>query len=211
MEQIEQQVTLYDFLYKDVNRLASYYAQLFKGKLLSLEKAVIERRSSDTTGKLDLHLVSGDRKITSEFSDSDKRTIDPHDLITVDVLSFLMSSGFASDDVSKATHGSLVIVKGTLSFIDRFMVELAIASFDALIAEEQSKPKSQQNRSGIQSLKTLRDAMTKLDIPSAFILYTDDAVQIAGTIKESGMEEAISSYYFKHGTAGLSECLFDRN
>lgn len=28
---------------------------------------------------------------------------------------------------------------------------------------------------------------------------------MAGTIKESGMEEPISSYYFKHGTAGLAD------
>ena len=44
MEQIEQADELYDFLYKDANRIASYYAQIFKGRLSSLEKTATERR-----------------------------------------------------------------------------------------------------------------------------------------------------------------------
>jgi len=47
--------------------------------------------------------------------------------------------------------------------------------------------------------------LQKISLPSAFILQTSEGTQVVGTIKEAGMEEAISNYYFKHGTAGLSD------
>ena len=38
MEQEEEVVTLYDFLYRDLSRIASYYAQIFHGRLSGLEE-----------------------------------------------------------------------------------------------------------------------------------------------------------------------------
>lgn len=66
MEQIEQLDVLYDFLYRDSNRIASYYAQIFHGHLSSMEKSTSERRNTDTSGKVDLHVISADKKITNE-------------------------------------------------------------------------------------------------------------------------------------------------
>ncbi len=205
MEQIEQQAELYDFLYKDVNRIASYYAQIFNGRLSSLEKTATERKSVDVGGKLDLHLVSGDRKVTEEISDSDKRTIDPHDLIVTDVLSFLVANGHAVDDVAKASHGSLVILKGTVVFVDRLIAEVAMLAFDGMSSSQNTKPKTAEEKATLQGLKALKEVLQKIPIPSAFILQTADEVQVVGTIKEAGMEENISNYYFKHGTAGLAD------
>lgn len=88
MEQIEQLDALYDFLYRDSNRIASYYSQIFRGHLSSMEKSTSERRNTDIGGKVDLHVVSADRKITNETLEGDKRVFDPHDLIATDVLSF---------------------------------------------------------------------------------------------------------------------------
>jgi hypothetical protein len=50
-----------------------------------------------------------------------------------------------------------------------------------------------------------QDFLSKPVLPSAFLLHMPSGLQIAGTIKDSGMEEPISGYYFKHGTAGLAE------
>ena len=52
MEQDEQAVELYDFLYKDAGRIASYYAQIFSGRLSSLEETDSERDSKDQGGRL---------------------------------------------------------------------------------------------------------------------------------------------------------------
>jgi hypothetical protein len=205
MEQIEQPAALYDFLYRDSNRIASYYSQIFHGHLSSMEKNVSERRNVDVSGKLDFHVVSGDRKITTETLEGDKRIFDPHDLIATDVLSFLVTNDHALDDITNAPHGSLVVVQGTLVFVDRLIAEVAIIAFDNLISTHSAKPKSPEEKANLQGLKVLKDALQKISLPSAFILQTNEGIQIVGTIKEAGMEEAISNYYFKHGTAGLSD------
>jgi len=53
VEAEEQTGALYDFLYRDSNRIASYYAQLFGGRLSSFEETFGGRLSSfeetDTT------------------------------------------------------------------------------------------------------------------------------------------------------------------
>ncbi len=205
MEQIEQLDALYDFLYRDSNRIASYYSQIFRGHLSSMEKSVSERRNTDVTGKVDLHVVSADRKVTSETLEGDKRVFDPHDLIATDVLSFLVSNDHVLDDVVNAPHSSLVIVKGTVVFIDRLIAEVAVIAFDNMINSQPQKPKTQEEKSTLQGLKVLKDALQKISLPSAFILQTSEGTQVVGTIKEAGMEEAISNYYFKHGTSGLSD------
>lgn len=170
-----------------------------------MEKSVSERRNTDVSGKVDLHVVSADRKVTSETLEGDKRIFDPHDLIATDVLSFLVSNDHALDDVVNAPHGSLVIAKGTVVFIDRLIAEVAVIAFENIIASQPQKPKTQEEKSNLQGLKVLKDALQKISLPSAFILQTSEGCQIVGTIKEAGMEEAISNYYFKHGTSGLSD------
>ena len=41
----EQAVEFYDFLYRDSNRLTSYYSQIFEGKLTSIEELENNRES----------------------------------------------------------------------------------------------------------------------------------------------------------------------
>ena len=191
MEQIEQPDVLYDFLYRDSNRIASYYSQIFRGHLSSMEKSVSERRNTNVIGKVDLHVVSADRKVTSETLEGDKRVFGPHDLIATDVLSFLVSNDHVLDDVVNAPHSSLVIVKGTVVFVDRLIAEVAVIAFDNMISSQ--KPKTQEEKSTLQGLKVLKDALQKISLPSAFILQTSEGTQVVGTIKEAGMEEAISN------------------
>lgn len=204
MEQIEQAVELYDFLYKDSGRLTSYYSQIFKGRLTSLEQTDSDKETVDRSGKLNLQVVGGDIKIAEEIQNLSKRTIDPHELLTTDVLSYLQSNELVSSSVDDAPHGSLVIAQGTLIFVDRHTLELAVTAYGAIVAEEQKKPPKQRDNAAIQTFKLIKDFLNKVSLPSAFLLQTEAGLQIAGTIKEIGLEETISSYYFKHGTAGLS-------
>lgn len=73
-----------------------------------------------------------------------------------------------------------------------------------LVSADAKKPKHQRDKN-IQSMELLAMFLDALTIPSAFLLQASDGLQIAGTLKETGMEEPISTYYFKHGTAGLSD------
>jgi len=157
------------FLYKDSGRIASYYAQLFGGRLSSLEELAYERNAIDAGTKVNLAVASGDVKSVDEVQSSSKRIIDPHDVITTDVLSFLNEKQYIRDDLNAAPHSSLILTKGTLVFIDRHMVELAAFVFDAAIQEERNKPKSRQDKSAIQVANLIKRFLSKLQLPSAFL------------------------------------------
>jgi hypothetical protein len=151
-------------------------------------------------------MASADIRSIQETTSGARFTYDPHEVITVDVINRLTDAGFINPGSPKfAPHGALVLAKGTLVFLDRSMVQLGVLAFDTLVSAEKTKPKSQQNANLIASLGFLKSLMNGISIPSAFLLATPDGVQIAGTIKELGMEEPISTYYFRHGTAGLSD------
>ncbi len=199
MEPEEPQAALYDFLYRDAGRLASYYAQLFSGRLTSLEETDTIRDSADKGGKLNLQVVAGDIKSTQENVQSQKRVIDPHDLITTDVLVGLLDRGSVANDVGAAAHGTLVMAEGTLTFVDSFMLEMAASSLDTVLP----RPKTQEERNSQAGLKWLKAMLQKIEFPSAFILHTRDGQAVAGTVKNLGMEEPISTYYFRHGAGGL--------
>ncbi|HZP81287.1 MAG TPA: hypothetical protein VFB21_06600 [Chthonomonadaceae bacterium] len=205
MEPDVQPVALYDFLYRDSNRIASYYAQIFSGRLSAIEETASERMSEDKGAKISAAVASGDLKHTSETQTGTKRVIDPHDVITTDVLSFLTEREQIQDNVTDAPHGALIVAQGTLVFVDRSIVELAVFAFEVMLKEEESKPKGQRNLLQIQSLRPVINFLQKLSIPSAFLLQMKDGTQVAGTIKEDGMQEPIAGYYFKHGTAGLAD------
>lgn len=197
MEQEEPQAALYDFLYRDSSRIASYYAQLFSGRLTSLEEQDASTDSIEKRGGLSIQIASGDLKTGQADVVTHKRIIDPHDVVTTDVLSHLIATNRISNDVEGAAHGSLFIASGTLVFCDRFMMEMAAASLGLI------KAKTAEERAAVQGLKWMKEVLARVEFPSAYILRTDNGELIGGTIKEAGMEEPISTYYFRHGTEGL--------
>ena len=66
---------MYDFLYRDAGRMASYYAQIFSGRLSSLEQTDSERTSEDKGAKLNIQVASGDLKQTHETARTAKRRL----------------------------------------------------------------------------------------------------------------------------------------
>ena len=67
-KRLPEPLPLYDFLYRNAGRMASYYAQIFSGRLSSLEQTDAERTSEDKGAKLNIHVASGDLKQTHETS-----------------------------------------------------------------------------------------------------------------------------------------------
>lgn len=53
-ESDNQPTELYDFLYRDLERIASYYAQIWNGKLLTVEESHFENERSEQTLKGDI-------------------------------------------------------------------------------------------------------------------------------------------------------------
>lgn len=207
MEPEELPVVLYDFLYRDSGRIASYYAQFFReGHLTSIEQTDQTHSGSDVSGEVNVAVIKGGTKANKGQTETLKRVSAPHDLITTDILSGLIEGGRISEDIESALHGALVIAKGTLVFADRYMLETSILAFETTVQPNQ-RPKTPEEREEVRhqknGLKILKGMLEKLTFPSAFLLSRDNGTLLAGTIKDEGMEEPISTYYFKHGAAGL--------
>src|SRR5262245_40164760 len=98
-----QTAALYDFLYRDSNRIASYYAQLFSGRLSSIEETDATRESQDKDIKGDAKIVSGGLKWVKEATTGAKRVFDPHDMVATDVLAEL-GKRRVSTNVREAQH-----------------------------------------------------------------------------------------------------------
>jgi hypothetical protein len=205
VEQEEPTVELYDFLYRDTSRFASYYAQLFAGKLISVEKSDSTKDVADKDLKLGVALVVGSLKSGQELEAASKTTIDPHELITTDVLAMFAKGKRLHTNLADAPHGALIHAVGTLVLVDRHMLEFANIAIDMLIDVEKKKsvPKREKEVT-LSTLNILKAFLAKVPLPSTFLLEVSKDIQVVGTIKEAGMEEPISTYYFKHGTAGLA-------
>ncbi len=196
---------LYDFLYRDSSRIHSYYAQLFGGRLAGLEETDVRTRSGTRASKVGPPFAGYEEGTGHTVETGSKRIIDPHDIITTNVFSLLRSGGLLQNDAVNAPHGALIIAQGTLVFVDRHIAELGVLALDMLVAAEQQKPRHLQDANAIQSVTFIKTFLAGIPLPSAFLLQMTDSTQIAGTIKEAGMEEPISAYYFKHGASGLSD------
>lgn len=196
-------VALYDFLYKDTDRLTSYYAQMFQGKLLGVERTTATKDNKEASGKLSVGLAGGDVRATEETLESLKETIDPHDRAINDVLAYLVENNHVSQDLDEAKHGEIVLVEGTLFLVDRTMLELAATGLE-VAAPGQKKP-GQQTSLDNNTKQILRRVIQKLSLPSACLLHVSDDLQVVGTLKEAGLQEPISSFYFKHGSGGLAD------
>ena len=205
MEQDAQTDVLYDFLYRDSSRITSYYAQIFGGHLTSLQQTESEQDTIHKGGKLDLKLVGGDLKSSKGNLRSQTKIIDPHDIITTDVLSQMQADGRFNTDVENAAHGSVFISQGTLLLIDRSMLDLGVAVLKNQAEEDGRAARTPAQKNAVRSQKQVIQLLGSLDLPSGFLLRTPEGINIVGTLKESGMDEPISTYYFKHGTAGLAE------
>ena len=81
------------------------------------------------------------------------------------------------------------------------MIEVALVGLE-IAAEEKPEARTPEEKSRAKSFENLKKILAKIVLPSAFVVLTETGIQIAGTVKESGMEEPISTYYFKHGTIG---------
>jgi hypothetical protein len=94
VEPEKQTAGLYDFLYRDSNRIASYYAQIFHGRLSSFEEILSDRSGSESNFKGSIHVAAAEQRANSQIEIGSKKSIDPHDLIATDVLTSLRQCGY---------------------------------------------------------------------------------------------------------------------
>ncbi len=151
-------------------------------------------------------VVRGGVKNIADAQTGSKSVFDPHDILTIDVLSHLSHERkiYRSPEIEAAPHGAIIKTSGTIIFFDRSVTDAALDVMEEEIKQERRKPKKQQNEQALHIVNLGITVMKRMATPSAFLMNTDNGLRLAGTLKESGMEEPISTYHFKHGAAGLS-------
>lgn len=201
---------LYDYLYRDTNRIASYAAQFFGGLLQGSEE-------TDSTDEKIEEQIQATASSSTSYTKGDgqsnfrsrKQISHAHDVVTGDVISKLLDNKLVFNKPVNASHGDIILVSGTLLLIDSSLTKLTIKTAHSMVNNGVNLPGVGQET--LQGMMLVNNIFEDLPFPSAFLLQCDEfdlhgiEVQIVGTLKDSGMEEPISTYYFKHGSRGLSD------
>lgn len=195
---------LVDFLYRDTNRLNSFYAQLFRGRLSLFESGTISKSHSNAKVAGSIGVAAGSMDTTKASENSYKESFDPHDFALVEAMVGLSDAGLIALDPVLANNGELILVKGSVMFIDRHVLRFGKIGMQALVAAEKSKPRKQQDTASIYAVEELSKLIDHIELPSLFILTTDTE-SYGGSIKEPGLEEPITSYYYRYGGRALPD------
>lgn len=192
---------LFDFLYRDPRRIDSLYAQFHDGLFAALQKKSGVTYEEQKQAKLNAAIAEGGLASKRGTAEERSETIQPHDTILLDLLSRLKSDGWIQADYETAKPGSFVLIEGTLFLADRYLLSLAEMGLD--VAMRDAKAKGGMGRGDVKNYEMIRKMLPKMNMTSSFYLQTSTGRLVSGTIKEEGLDEPISAYYFKHGAGGI--------
>ncbi|ADU61466.1 MAG: hypothetical protein KUA35_09145 [Pseudodesulfovibrio sp.] len=112
-------MTLYDFLYIDLDRMQSLYAQLNSGLLHAMEALASTSEEKSNSGQLGGDPVGNLRhENRSAVSEASTQHISPHDIILSDVLGGLHEKGLIKDEDENLNVGNFVVLEGKVSFLN---------------------------------------------------------------------------------------------
>lgn len=160
---------LFNFLYRDQDALNSYYAQAFDGVVRSVQQG-----KSKTTSKVHkstpLGIASPILKYSHErqklMSETDTQSIEPHDIITLDVLQWMEETGFIQHDINQITKTAFIKITGDLLFIDQKLLALTLS----------------------EGMKILQNSLFPVNIPNELTPYIDASLNV---LKEMLLEPSV--------------------
>lgn len=190
---------LFNFLYRDQDTLNSYYAQAFDGVIKSVQQA----KSTGTTKQnktTPLAIASPLLKFTHErlnsTSESDTQMIDPHDIITLDVLQWLEESGFIKHDVNQLTKASIVKFVGDAFFIDHKLLTISLTEGMKMLQNYNSTvPLPEGAELLVGSAMNIMSQM--LTGPS--VIITNDGIVLLGELKVEYLSAPVTNRYIVTG------------
>ncbi|MBC17050.1 MAG: hypothetical protein CL942_08365 [Desulfovibrio sp.] len=112
-------MTLYDFLYIDLDRMQSLYAQMNSGLLHAMEALYGQEEEKSNSGQLGgdpIGNLSHSNRTT--VAESKTQHISPHDIILSDVLAGLHEMELIKDGSGDIDVGNFIVLEGKVSFVD---------------------------------------------------------------------------------------------
>lgn len=198
----KQTVELYDFLYKDISRIYSYYAQVFKGTPKSFESIKSSSSSKQSSGKASVKFLSGQTDFKEDNNETFRSISDPNDVVTTDILSHLVDNGFINENYQNANHGELIIARGSLLLLDKTVLKFMDSSFTLMTDLMKVSDANSDNHQQTNFLKVIISMLKEIPLQSAFALKTSQRI-VVGNLNEDYLAEPISSYYLKHSAQGI--------
>lgn len=141
------QISLYDFLYIDFQRVKSVYSQLNSGLLKQIDRLAGESISDErkfSTGVAPIGPISSRHQ--KEVSESSNEQITPHDIILCDVLAQLNDMDYILRDLNGAKEGNIVLLKGPISILDFGLYEKFVESLPAIAETFVNQARDKRNR-----------------------------------------------------------------
>jgi len=196
-------MVLYDFIYKDANRIYSFYAQLFNGLLTKNQEKYDYGEDKKIEKQLGTKGTFKNESLTQKYIQEKIIETDPHDIITIDTLTILSSN---SKSITEARNNEIIKINGNIFFMNKEILEMFLPNFsmffDSLIKENnldksQKKVLEKQFKNILELLKNLKFE------PLVFVFFQN---QIAiGVIKEKYLDEPILSYLARYGNQGIKD------
>lgn len=196
---------LFDFLYVDRSRIASYYAQLFDDGIHTATKTV----SSTNTSTSDKTTIGFPKILGAEFSGADatqsavERQYDAAWHLPLNLLKELNERGYVEPDITAARLGQIVHFKGKLQVIDLRMVQrmweplVEIQSLELPVqTASQRKGKAEQTRKQKHVVKILENMPHTLQMRGF-----NDENQVWSTLVPEHLSINPADLSFKHGVS----------
>lgn len=196
---------LFDFIYLDRDRIASYYAQLFPdGVLTALKRTHGTSDKDGKAGSVGLPKVLG---VTHEQAETVltglERNFDPAWTVPVQVINALAERGYVSEDISASGLGQVVLFTGRLQVIDLRMIQGLWEPIISVHNKQQlSSAKTNSERRAAQAeqanAKEISQILPKLPHMLQMRVF-DNGTHLWGTMDPAGMTINPADLTFKHG------------
>lgn len=201
MELAELPEKLYDVLYADEDKIASYYAQIFRGLLKSTK--LTESETSGTSGDIGLHaaVMTGKTAHQALASHSLENTITPHDIAVIDTIVRLREAGYVHNSLGGAKPGHIFLCEASFSLFDSNMLfEFLNEAPDQILLDDQEQRNNKQKKEYIQTIRKLGAMVFKM-VPMGLVFkaFTSDDHCAWGTMKRDFLREPPASLLLKHG------------
>jgi hypothetical protein len=223
-EGLEEQSTdsVYDFLYHDARRIASFLSQFDQfGHLTGLQRTEQAERSKTESGKIEASgglpsIFSGGgshtHDVSAAMSRENARTYDPLWTNALAFLDYLSERELIQRDITGARIGQFLLVKGRLAITDLAMVRrsMELPAIKKMMNPQQPDARNRRERRAAQAAGDAPDmnlqdmVMEMLTILPHTVqgrVYTHDGHAIWSTLDRSSLVVAVEDLFLKHGVA----------
>lgn len=185
MGETKKRTGLVDFLYRDLSKIDSIFAQLYQGTIREVATSENISSSISKSVKFNAQIAAGNRSSENTEANTIHKRIDPHDQRILDILNVLNLSPY-EDDFSNLANGQIVLIKGNLIIRDYQALSKIIPMLPEIMAFEAN---SKEKRKIKNEVKPIMEALKLIPFGLEIEIETGNDETIIGSLKREYLEE----------------------